>query len=156
VRLDGRLGEDEALGDLGVGEAAGDLEEHLALAGGQQLEAIDALAGGRDGRGQTVREGREQPARDPGSDDRIPIGDRADGRQQLAGRGVLEQEAAGTGPQARVDILVEVEGGEDDDPRGAVGSRDQARRLHPVELRHADIHEHRVAGRARSGAASIA
>ena len=147
VGLDGRLGEDQALGDLGVGQAAGDLEQDLALPGGQQLQAGEF--GGSDGRrgsGQAVRKGRQQPARDAGSDHRIAVGDRADGRQQLPGRRVLEQKAAGAGAQPGVDVFVEVEGGEDDDPSVAVGRGDQARRLHPVDLGHAHVHQHDVGG----------
>src|SRR3546814_13120366 len=35
-----------------------------------------------------------------------------------------------------------VEGRQDQDPRLVVGGEDPPRRLEPVELRHADVHEH--------------
>ncbi|MFF9571469.1 hypothetical protein [Streptomyces sp. NPDC014685] len=41
---------------------------------------------------------------------------RVDGADQLLGRHVLQQEATAAGAQGRVDELVFVEGGEDDDP----------------------------------------
>ena len=61
-----------------------------------------------------------------------------------ARRSVLEQEAARPGPQRRVDVLVEVEGREDDDPRVAVRLDDQPGGLHTVHLRHAHVHQHDV------------
>jgi hypothetical protein len=41
VRLDRVLVEEHVLGDLGVGEPAGDLEEHVTLAVGELTEAWD-------------------------------------------------------------------------------------------------------------------
>ena len=43
--------------------------------------------------------------------------------------------------QRLVDVLVEVEGGEDQDRARRVGGEDAPRRLEPVELGHADVHE---------------
>ena len=40
-----------------------------------------------------------------------------------------------------VDVLVEVERREDQDPRGGVGGEDAPGRLEPVELGHADVHQ---------------
>ena len=43
--------------------------------------------------------------------------------------------------QRFVDVLVEVERGEDQDPCGGVGGEDAPRRLEAVELGHADVHQ---------------
>ena len=52
-----------------------------------------------------------------------PGGQAADRGDELVGRGVLEQETAGPGPEGLVDVLVGVEGGEDQYP-GAGAVRD--------------------------------
>ena len=60
-------------------------------------------------------------------------------------RDVLEQEAAGAGVQRVVHVLVEVEGGQHQDPRaGRVGRDDPPGRLDPVHDRHAHVHQHDV------------
>ena len=41
-----------------------------------------------------------------------------------------------------VDVLVQVERRQDQDPRRLVGGEDAPRRLEPVELGHADVHQH--------------
>ena len=76
-----------------------------------------------------------------GREKRVPGGDRADGCDQLLGRVVLEDEAAGAGSERFVDVLVEVERREDEDPRRVVGREDPPGRLEPVELGHADVHQ---------------
>ena len=62
---------------------------------------------------------------------------------QQRGPGVLEQEAGGPVEQGGVDVLVEVEGGDDHDPDGVddVGAGQQAGGLQPVEHRHADVEQ---------------
>ncbi len=40
-----------------------------------------------------------------------------------------------------VDVFIEVERRQDQNARGAVGGEDSPRRLEPVELGHADIHQ---------------
>ncbi len=52
-----------------------------------------------------------------GRRDRFPRRDRAHRGQQVLGEGVLEQEAAGAGAQRGVDVLVQVEGGQDEHAR---------------------------------------
>src|SRR6266508_6363827 len=60
VRLDRRLAEKQALGQLGVREAAGQQAQHLELALGERGELRRRLAGrGR----QRLREAVQQPAR---------------------------------------------------------------------------------------------
>jgi len=65
-----------------------------------------------------------------------PAGDRPHCVAKLVGAGVLEQEAAGTGAECFVDVVVEVEGGQDEDVRGAVRGGDPPCRFDPVEARH--------------------
>jgi hypothetical protein len=56
-----------------------------------------------------------------------PPGDDADCREELFGRVVLEHEAAGTGAERLVDMLVEVERRQDQDP--GVSSAARMRRV---------------------------
>jgi hypothetical protein len=64
---------------------------------------------------------------------------------QVLRRHVLEQESTGAGRERGVDVLVQVEGGEDDDPRRRGGpGEDAAGGLQTVDLRHAHVHEHDV------------
>ena len=84
------------------------------------------------------------------------------GVHQLLGRGVLEQEPAGPGAERLEDVVVALEGGEDDDPAWDVGfSDDAAGGLQAVHPRHLDVHEHHIgsqsAGRPRRpGSPSLA
>ena len=71
-----------------------------------------------------------------------PAGDDPDRLQQVVGGGVLEEEPAGAGPECLVDVLVEVEGGQDEHARGAGPGGDPAGGLDAVEIRHADVHQH--------------
>jgi hypothetical protein len=48
-----------------------------------------------------------------------------------------------------VDVLVEVEGREDQDPRLLVCGEDALRRLEPIQIGHPDVHEHDVRMEAR-------
>ncbi len=70
-----------------------------------------------------------------------PVGDRADRGDQLLGSVVLEHEAAGPGFQRLEDVFVQVERGENQDPRVVVGCEDAFGRLKTVELGHADVHQ---------------
>src|SRR5215467_1434193 len=141
VRLNGSLADVELPGDLGVGKAAGHQLEDLDLPVGEtpQLrrrrarhwpsgELFDEAAG--DGWREEGVSGRHHP----------------DGRCQLFGRGVLEQEAACPRPQGLVDELVGVVGGQHHDP-APPGERvcgEAPGRLEPVELGHSDVHENHV------------
>ena len=94
--------------------------------------------------GADVRRARElldHALRDGGREQRVSGGHGAHGGDQLLGRVVLEHEAAGAGAQRLVDVLVEVERRQDQDPGRVVGGEDPPRRLEPVELGHADVHE---------------
>ena len=63
---------------------------------------------------------------------------------QVRRRRVLHQEAVGTGSQGVEHVIVGVERGQHDDVRRARLFGDPARRLDPVETRHANIHQHHV------------
>ena len=65
-----------------------------------------------------ARELLDHALRDRGREQRVAGGDGADRRDQLLGRVVLEHEAARAGAERLVDVLVEVERREDQDPRG--------------------------------------
>jgi hypothetical protein len=67
---------------------------------------------------------------------------RADRGDQLLRRVVLEHEAAGAGAERLEDVLVEIEGREDQDLRGRVGGEDPPSGLEAVELGHPDVHQH--------------
>src|SRR5690606_28553093 len=69
-----------------------------------------------------------------------------DGPSQFVGGCVLQQEAAGSSTQRFVDVVVQVEGGQHDDLRVTQSrcTKYSAGRFQPVDLRHADIHQHDV------------
>lgn len=161
MRLDGRLGQVEAGGQFGVAQPAGQQAEDLQFARGERGEV--AVEGG--GVAAPLGEPLHQAAGDGGREKGVAGADRADGRGQLLGRDVLEEEAAGPGGQCRVDVTVEVEGGEDDDT-GAVGERDAlgsdgvggsavgedaAGGLQAVHLGHPDVHQDHVGTCAADG-----
>ena len=79
-----------------------------------------------------------------GGEEGVPGGHRPDRRYELFGRLVLQDEAAGAGAECLVDVLVEVEGGEDQDPGLVVCREDPPGGLKPVELRHPYVHQHDV------------
>jgi hypothetical protein len=140
VGFDGRLGDEERLGDLGVGEAAGDVGEDLEFALAEFGE-VGRCAGGGCG---AAHELFDEAARDGGGEKGVAGGDGADGVGELLGADVLDEKAAGAGLHGLVDVLVEVEGGEDEDACGAVIVQKAARGLEPVEFGHADVHEDHV------------
>jgi hypothetical protein len=113
VCLGGQRADDEPPGDLAVGEACGDELSDLALSVGQL-----GKAGRRDGGVAPRSELRDQSPRDAGSEKSLARSDDLDGAQELEGPCLLQQEAAGAGPQGAVGVLVEIERGEHQDPRG--------------------------------------
>ena len=77
-----------------------------------------------------------------GREQGVAAGDGADACDQLLRRDVLEQEAARAGPQRLVDVLVHVEGRQHHDLGGRVRCGQQLpRRLDPVDLGHAHVHQ---------------
>ena len=98
----------------------------------------------RPGIGEQGGELVDEPPGRGGGEDRVAAGDGADGGEQLGRRRVLQQEAAGAGLEPGEDVLVEVEGGEDEDLAGRAGGGDRGGRRDPVHARHPDVHQHDV------------
>jgi hypothetical protein len=71
------------------------------------------------------------------------LGDDLDGFDQLLRRGVLKKEAACPAAERLEDVLVALEGGQDQDPGLVIGRllEDAAGRLQPVHDRHLDVHQ---------------
>ena len=94
--------------------------------------------------GELGRVGVEQAPGDAGGDHGVARRHRTDGRRQLGGRHVLEQEAAGPEAQGGEGVLVEVEGGQDEHPRrGGLGHHPPGG-LDPVHPRHPHVHQDHV------------
>ena len=88
----------------------------------------------------------DEPAGDAGGEERLSGGDDPHGVEDVLGPGVFEEEPAGAVAQRLVHVVVEVEGGEHDDPRaGEVRvAGDPPGGLEPVESGHADVHQEHV------------
>jgi hypothetical protein len=142
VGLDRGLGDVQQRGDLRVGQAGADLGQHLAFPGGELGEAIAVR--GPVGGGQVRQEAADQAARGGRSHYRVALVHAADGVQEFLRRRRLEQETAGAGAQRGERVLVQVEGGEDEDPGSFGRLADLAGRGHAVHSRHPHIHDHHV------------
>src|SRR5207248_8697783 len=90
VRLDGGVGHDELLGDLRVGEAAGDEFQDVELAGCQVVELWWRPRGGRVVADERV----DQPPGDGRREQGFSLVDGADGCDELFGWEVFEQDSA--------------------------------------------------------------
>ena len=105
--------------------------------------------------GAPRRTANAQQARgDVRGDQRVAVRGGVDRLHQQLRTGVLEQEAAGAGLQGAVHVLVEIEGGDDDDRERVfdAGPGELPGRLDPVHLRHADVEQAHVRPqRAREG-----
>src|ERR1017187_8627279 len=143
VRLHRGLAEKEAHGDLAVAEAPGDEQQDLTLTFGE-------LAKVRRVRVRSVTaEPLDQPPRDRGCEQRVTRrGDPHGANDVVAGR-VLEQESRRPRAERLKHVLVEVEGGQDHDPRRTASCGDATRRLEAVENWHADIHQDDVRAQCR-------
>ena len=127
-------------------QPARELDEHLALARGQQLEP------GIGGRAAVRRRRSGRRCANESSRRRVTLGettasprrDGADAGEQVVGRHVLQQEAARAGAQAGERVLVEVEGRQDDHARAEAPADDLRGRLDAVHARHAHVHQHDV------------
>jgi hypothetical protein len=147
VRLHGRVADEQLFCDLGVREAARDMLQHFELSRRQLGEL-------RRRRPHRLRwaadELLDDSTRDRRGQQRVPLRHRTDAGNELLGRDVLEQEATRARPERVVDVLVHVEGRQHHDFRvHAVGCEQPARRLDPIDLRHADVHEHDVRSQAQ-------
>src|SRR5262245_4383617 len=93
VHLDRLFGDEEALGDVAVAVAAGDMPEDFYLARRQRL----------------VAQVLGKPRRDLRGDALLARVDLADGLQQLLGRGALEQISTRAGRERALDLRVALE-----------------------------------------------
>jgi hypothetical protein len=130
----------EVIGDLCVGAAAGDGDEHLFLPLGERVDRLGRLLPG--GRAE-FRERRQQPGRDARSDECVAGSGGAHRLCEQLGTGVFEEESAGSGLERTVDVFVHVERGDDDDGEwvGDVWARESAGDLDAVVLGHPDVEE---------------
>ncbi len=91
--------------------------------------------------GGLLRELLDQASGDLRREQRVAVGHDAHRVEEVVGERVLEQEAARPGLERAVDVLVEVEGGEDQDPGVDLALGDRPGRLEAVHLGHADVHQ---------------
>src|SRR5947209_976596 len=141
VGLGRRRADDQARRDLVIRQAFTDQRHHLALPVGEQVEV-----GNRGGASGPAGELLHKTAGHTRGQQGIAAGHGPYSGHQLGRVRVFHQEAAGADAQRLEDILVKVEGGEDDDAdvgEPLVG-RDDARRLQAVDAGHADVHEEHV------------
>src|SRR5690349_20774392 len=140
VRLHGGDAHVELATDFGVGLAASDRDGDLALTFGEAVE----LFAGTTAALTAVGSGHvpDQPAGDRGRQDRFAGRDGPDGADDVRGWRVFEQEAAGAGPQGTQDVVVGVEGREDDDLGRALAAAHDFGGRQAVHSRHANVHQH--------------
>ena len=95
------------------------------VSAGRRMKRFDQMLG--DARGQQRLTGR----------------DKSDAGEQFGGRGVLEHEPAGAGAERGEDVLVEVEGGQDQDAYAgaAVVGQDSPGGFETVHDGHPDVHQ---------------
>ena len=114
------------------------------------VSSASAAAGGRSGSRRAAKSSISRRVID-GASSASPAAHDADRRDELLGRRVLEQEAARAGSQRGVDVLVEVERGQDQHARSAAGREcSRAGGLDAVHAGHADVHQHDVGRGARA------
>ena len=144
VRLHGRLAEKLPRRDLAVAQPARRQEEDVPLARGERREGLRLDRPG--GAGVEVLEQLARRARGEHGGSGVHG---ADGREQELGVGVLEQEPARSAANGPGRGLVEIEGGQDDDPGPGTSARlgcrhDALGRLDAVHHGHPDVHQDHV------------
>src|SRR3954447_23159072 len=142
MRLRGQRAEHQPFADFGVGQATCHQREHLGFAGREPI-GDPLVRASPPGSGCELG---DQPAGYLRCDQRPAVGDDPDGRQQLLGCAVFQQKPGRAGPQRRVDVFVEIEGGQHNDPH--VG-RHRVRDNPPggrqtVQDRHPDVHQQHI------------
>jgi hypothetical protein len=140
VRLDRRLGEEEALGDLGVRKAASELDQDLPLPRGELVELGVPCAAGAYWVRELVRKQVEEAPGHARRDDRVADGDAADGPDKLRWQNVLQDEAARAESKRTERVFIQVEGRQDQDTGTRLDRHDRSRRLNAVHARHPDVH----------------
>src|SRR5829696_9734409 len=118
VGLHGGVADVELARDLGIREAARDQPEDIQLAFRQLIELS------RRFRARHPRELLDHPLGDGRGEQSLPVGYNPYSGKELFRRIVLEYEAAGAGAERLVDVLVEIERRQDQDPRSVVGGED--------------------------------
>src|SRR6266511_2673802 len=141
VVLDGVLGDVELLGDVAVVVALGDELEDLHLAVGEPRGGeLLLLVGSFDHGGELVEElgGHRR------GDQRLALGDRADGVGDLLDGDLLEQVAVGAGLDGVVEVGLLVGDRQHEDLGVGDEVLDGLGRLDAAAPRHADVHQHHV------------
>src|ERR1700733_954251 len=114
VDLHGALGQVQAGRDFAVGHARGDMGEDVLLTAGESLpDLVGTTAAGR--LWLPTGELADEAAGGGRGEDRVAGGDSADRVGQVIRLRVFEQETAGPRAQPGVDVVVQVEGGQDQD-----------------------------------------
>jgi hypothetical protein len=147
VGLRGGLADDERARDLEVRRALREQLEDLALARGELRQGGREVVLARGEPGERLDDATGDRGRQHG----LALVDDLDRRDELLRRGVLEEEAARAGAQPVVDVLVEIEGREDEDARGGLHRREASGRLEPVDVGHPDVHQRDVGSKAPDG-----
>ena len=132
--LDGGCGDDKFLGDLSIGQAPSHQFGHLDLAGGELL----GLAAGH--RAPLMHRPGDNSPGHLGSQQGMPVSDLTQTGDERLCVSILEHESAGPGVESIEEVVVPVEGGEDDDLDVAEladlrGGRDT------IHDGHLDVHE---------------
>ena len=136
-----RLADHQLAADLRVGQAPDEQVQHLALA---RRQLADRRRDGRLGADRDPGELLDDRSGHGRGEQRVAAGHDADRGCDLLRRRVLEHEPARASPQRVVDVVIEAERGQDQHPRGRLGTHDPAGGLDAVQNRHADVHEHHV------------
>jgi RNA polymerase sigma-70 factor (ECF subfamily) len=147
VRLHRGRAHEEALGDLGVGQARGDEAENLALARRQTVRELVLVLGAGVVAARAAGAGRKRRHHvmlHGGVERGLAGGHGEDGRADVLGAGILGQVAAGSGAQRAEHALVVGEGGEGDDARAGEPIAQRLGGGDPVHARHAQVHEHDI------------
>src|ERR1022692_3592196 len=155
VGLGCRFADYQLAADLWVGQAADEQVEHLALTRGQVLHCARRSRRWEGMAGEFLDDG----AGHGGREQRGSAGDDPDGAGDLFGRRGLEHEAAWGGPARVVDVAIEAERGQDQDPCRWLCPDDPPGCLDAIQHRHPDVHDHYVGpqpARGRDGVLPVA
>src|ERR1700722_16584685 len=139
VGLGGEGGDEEPCRDVVVGQASGGESHGLAFARGEGVQPTGRVVGRRGGLGEVAGDEALGGGR---GEQGFPCGDHADRAKQLSRVGALAEEAAGARAQRLGDVLVVLEGGQDEDLHvgGSRAGGDHSGGGQPVEVGHADVH----------------
>src|SRR5690606_542923 len=119
--------------------AGRDQPQHVELARGQRLGALDPLHPGA-----ALLHCAEEPVGQAGLQERAAVGQHADRRDELLEGDVREEVPAGAGTQHPDDELVVVEGGEDEHRQREVAVAELLEHRDAVPVRHAQVEEQDV------------